>query len=204
MIWAILGLAAILELPAQNLQFHNSPSGTELKAYLTRKGSNLAGSAGTFVTEGAKWNLDPRLVVAIAGAETTFGKHLCGKNNAWNWFHKRTCKPSTFESYDEGIQTVTKWLRRAYVQKGYDTIPKIRARYCAEGCDNWVKLVTLFRSEMPGGAPNAAPPPPSVSQPQTPAARTGPPRPLGLPISLYLLGGAAALAVALTRLLHRE
>src|SRR5215468_6752241 len=118
-------------LCAQDLSFTNAPTADQARTYLTKKKSDLAVAADTFVEEGRTWNVDPRLIMAIAGAETTFAKHTCAKNNAWNWFHKKTCKPSEFESYDEGIKTVTKFMRRSYIQRGYSTIPLIRTRYCA-------------------------------------------------------------------------
>jgi hypothetical protein len=77
---------------------------------------------------------------------------------------------------------VTKYLRLGYINKGYNTIPLIRSKYCAEGCEHWIPNVTLFFGEMPtaGGAPTAptpvaptpvTPPPPApVSPAVTPPA----------------------------------
>jgi hypothetical protein len=113
--------------------------------------------------------VDPRLVVAIAGAESTFGKNLCTANNAWNWFHRRTCPPSAFQNFGEGIERVTKFLRRSYLNKGYTTIPLIQTKYCGSGCQNWTPLVTRFHSEMPSAAPAAQAP--QKSGPQPPALR---------------------------------
>jgi hypothetical protein len=42
--------------------------------------------------------------VAIAGAETGFGAHVCAANNAWNWFWGGTCAKSPFDSWDAGSQ----------------------------------------------------------------------------------------------------
>src|SRR5258708_14506884 len=127
----ILSRAAALLAPlaasAQDLSFGNAPTGAQVHEYLTRKKSDLAASSDAFVAEGRAWNVDPRLIIAIAGAETTFAKHLCGKNNAWNWFHNRTCKPSEFATFAERIGTVTKFMRKSYIQRGYNSIPLIRA-----------------------------------------------------------------------------
>ncbi len=47
----------------------------QLDAYLTTKGSPLVGRGTTFVAEAARVGLDPRLLVAISGAETSFGTY---------------------------------------------------------------------------------------------------------------------------------
>jgi len=198
---------------AQDLSFSNAPATGQARIYLEKKNSDLAGSAEVFVEEGRTWNVDPRLIMAIAGAETTFGKHTCAKNNAWNWFHKKTCKPSEFDSYGEGIKTVTKFMRRSYIQRGYSTIALIRTRYCAEGCDNWVKLVTLFHDEIPVSAatapvPSVRPTPtPTPAATPTPIAKPTPvptptatPHPLGLPLFVYCFAGAIIVGVWMHRL----
>ena len=216
MIVARLAMALIpLAAWAQDLSFDNSPNSDQVKEYLTKKKSDLAGAADKFVEEGRTWNVDPRLIMAIAGAETTFAKHLCGKNNAWNWFHKKTCKPSEFATFEEGIQTVTKWMRRSYIQRGYNTIPMIRTRYCAEGCDNWVKLVTLFHDEIPAGSssapvltpvppkPTAAPrptPSPTPAATPTPSTPSATPHPLGLPLFVYFFAGAIVVGLWIQQL----
>src|SRR5258708_28460522 len=101
----ILARAAALLIPfaasAQDLSFGNAPTGAQVHEYLTRKKSDLAASSDAFVAEGRAWNVDPRLIITIAGAETTFAKHLCANNNVWNWFHNRTRTPSEFAKYDE-------------------------------------------------------------------------------------------------------
>jgi membrane-bound lytic murein transglycosylase B len=61
-----------------------SPNGAQIAAYLQRKNSAMAGIGATLEDLARQYNLDPRLIVAIAGAETTFGKHVCAVNNAWN------------------------------------------------------------------------------------------------------------------------
>lgn len=63
-----------------------SPS--EIDIYLLGKSSPLADHGSVFVNNGLKFDVDPRLVIAIAGAETTFATNM-GCNapfNAWSWF----------------------------------------------------------------------------------------------------------------------
>lgn len=124
-----------------------------IDAYLTQKSSPLAGTGAAFVASGFSSNVDPRLIVAIAGAESSFGRFLCAPFNAWNWFWGGTCAASPFTSWQEGIATVTKYMRLSYLNKGYTTIPLIGSKYCASGCQNWVPNVSLFYGEL-GGDPS--------------------------------------------------
>lgn len=110
----------------------------------------LAGQGQVLLDRGREFGVDPRLIAAIAGAETTFGRHLCGTFNAWNWFWNGTCAASPFDTFQNGIRTVSKFMVKSYLRKGYTTIPQIGGKYCAEGCGNWVPLVTQFYSEMGG------------------------------------------------------
>lgn len=168
---------------AQLLDYSGAgPTGPQIDAYLNRKGSPMMGMGGAFANYGRTYNVDPRLVVAISGAETTFGKHLCAPHNAWNWFHHGNCPASPFSSYPAGAEEVTRFLRLSYLNKGYDTVPLIRAKYCAAGCENWVPLVMAFLDEMPAGplaaplpSPPAAPVPEPVPAPAPAGTTTGPP-----------------------------
>ena len=125
---------------------------SQIDTYLSQKVSPLAGTGRQHRDAGLAFQVDPRLVVAIAGAETTFGKRLCApnNNNAWNWFWCKRCSEATkcsgspFASWDEGIATVTKFLKKSYLEKGRTTFPKIAEIYCVRGCDDWVELVSRF------------------------------------------------------------
>lgn len=123
----------------------------DVDTYLDGKSSPLVGAGVVLVQQGSAWNVDPRLVIAIAGAESTFGNRVCGENNAWNWFHGRTCANSPFDSWSSGAATITKYLRLSYLNKGMTTVETIGARYCQSGCENWVPLVTRFYATELGG-----------------------------------------------------
>jgi hypothetical protein len=201
-----------------------APNAAQLEDYFKKKAPKLEGTGQDFVSLGKQYNVDPRLIAAIAGGETTFGKHVCAQNNAWNWFHRHTCPPSVFASYAEGIDRVSKFMRLSYINKGYDTIPKIRLKYCAVGCDNWIKLITQFHDEMPMAMPasvapsNPSPvtssPVPDKSAPSAPvpvktaakappAAPDNPGRLFGVPLFAVFYGGAAAVASMMLKLLGR-
>ncbi|MBC7461889.1 MAG: hypothetical protein H7287_11050, partial [Thermoleophilia bacterium] len=44
-------------------------SAAQLDAYLAGKGSPMAGSGNALMASGGRWQIDPRLIIAIAGAE---------------------------------------------------------------------------------------------------------------------------------------
>ena len=158
---ALIGLLCSFVFIAGHARILGEPNivASDIEAYLSRKPAppapTLAQSAKTFVEQGTMWRVDPRLIVAIAGAETTFGTMLCGRFNAWNWFWAGSCPQSTFRSWDEGINTVTKFVRKSYLDLGLTTIPAIRRKYCQEHCDNWTPNVTHFyRDELKGDTTN--------------------------------------------------
>jgi hypothetical protein len=127
---------------------------SQLDAYLTGKSSPIAGDGSVFLSNSVMYNVDPRLVAAIAGAESSFGTKWvnCPASgfNAWSWFYNGTCAKSPFASYSAGIATVSKFMRRSYLNKGRTSIALIGKRYCASGCQNWVPNVTNFYTQMGG------------------------------------------------------
>lgn len=131
--------------------------GTEIDSYLTGKNSSIAGNGNDFLSNGISYNVDPRLIVGIAGAESSFGTNwgacLPGGYNAWSWFWSGNgCAKSPFSSYTEGISAVTKGIRRSYLNKGYTTIGLIGGRYCASGCQGWIGNVTQPYLDLHGDA----------------------------------------------------
>jgi hypothetical protein len=135
-----------------------------IKQYLIGKASPLAPSANTFRAQGITYRVDPRLIVAIAGAETTFGKVICGDHNAWNWFwcrasspaceESKRCSGSAFSSWDEGVTVVTRFMEKSYFEEGLVTIPAIGRKYCPICDSTWVENVTRFYATELGGQPD--------------------------------------------------
>jgi len=125
--------------------------------------SPLVGSGTDFLANGATFGIEPRLIVAIAGQETSFGLHTCctRNNNAWNWFWcyasnscaGQPCQHSPFDSWGSGIKTVSKYMRKTYVNRGYNTIALIGHKYCVDNCSAWVGGVASFYAQL-GGDPD--------------------------------------------------
>jgi hypothetical protein len=130
-------------------------SSSKIRMFLSSKGSVLAETADTFVEQGKLNRVDPRLIIAIAGAETAFGTRLCAANNynAWNYFPSGQCQGSTFSSWNQGISTVTAYIRRRFVARTGEltTIEQIGSIYCpVGGCEAWAPNVTFFYKALGG------------------------------------------------------
>lgn len=138
-----------------------------IDAYLASKGSPMAGQGAAFVQSGMRWQVDPRLLVAIAGAESNFGQVTCGPNNAWGWACPND--PESFATWAAGIDTVTKGLRSYYLDEGRTSVTLIQQKYCPVGAANdptglnnhWSTNVTKFLTELGGNPGNVGPGPTS-------------------------------------------
>lgn len=125
-----------------------------LKSFLKTYNSPLVDHAVTFIREADKHNLDWRLVAAIAGTESTFGKHIPqGSYNAWGWGIPTGAQSGIgFDNWDHGIATVTQGLKERYVNKGSTTIPQIGRIYAASPV--WANHVEFFFDKITNYIPN--------------------------------------------------
>ena len=125
-----------------------------LTNYLKSQGSPLASHAGTFITVADKYNLDWRLLPAIAGKESTFGLYIPdGSYNAWGWgIPTGATSGKGFKSWDDGIETVGWGLRHKYFNQGLDTLSEIEAVYtppsAAQKSHPWMNGVNEFMLEI--------------------------------------------------------
>jgi len=111
-----------------------------LKNYLEKHNSPLAIYASDFVTYADIYGLDYRLVPAITGVESTFGKHIpVSSYNAYGWANGKY----SFTSWEDSIAHVSETLKKSYIDKGAPTITKIAKRY-APPSTTWGSNVTFF------------------------------------------------------------
>lgn len=163
---AALAVAPVGDAPAASSSTARSsgparglPTPAQVDAYLLSKGSPMAGQGAAFVASGGRWQLDPRLLVAIAGAESNFGQITCAPFNAWGWGCPNG--PYEFGSWADGIDTVAEGLRTNYLSEGRTTVALIHQKYAPIGAandptglnDNWTRNVSRFLIEQ-GGDPN--------------------------------------------------
>ncbi|OGH12725.1 MAG: hypothetical protein A2776_00340 [Candidatus Levybacteria bacterium RIFCSPHIGHO2_01_FULL_40_10] len=76
--------------------------------------SPLVDEASNYVKYAEEYGVDWRLLPAIAGLESSFGKHLMpGSHNAYGWGGGHIY----FESWEEGIMKINKAIRANYMDK---------------------------------------------------------------------------------------
>jgi RHS repeat-associated protein len=104
-----------------------------LDKYLQSKGDEMKGLGTHLISYGKRFDVDPRLLAALAGAESTFGKYITsGKHNAWNWlWNTKEPSKSDFESWETAIHSVSKGLRKSYLNSGFDTATTLYGKYCS-------------------------------------------------------------------------
>jgi hypothetical protein len=107
-------------------------------AFLRGHRSPMAESAGTFVAVADKYHLDWRLLVAIAGKESSFGLHTPSNSyNAWGWGIPTGAQSGlAFNSWNAGIETVGKGLRTKYYDQGFTSLAQIEASYTPPSAAN--------------------------------------------------------------------
>jgi hypothetical protein len=111
-----------------------------LRNFLEKYNSPLAAYADDFVTYADMNGLDYRLVPAISGVESTFGKFIPNNSfNAYGWANGEY----TFMSWEDSIAHVSETLKSAYIDKGAPTIAKIAKRY-APPSTTWGNGVKFF------------------------------------------------------------
>lgn len=153
-------LAALLVLGSLARPAAAAPSAAQINTFLEERQSPMAGMGEVFVSEGEAHGVNPAFLVAIAGAESSFGLYLYSENgdactnNAFNWFYGATWPQSDFASWPEAIDRVAQGLAgRLYYGSGLYSVEAIAPRYCPDGTGDWVANVDAFMTAL-GGDPS--------------------------------------------------
>lgn len=120
-----------------------------IRDYLIRYKSPLLGLEEYIVSKSDEYELDYRLIPAIAQQESNLCKIIPPNTyNCWGWgIHSKGTLG--FTSYEEAIDTVMKGLRKEYIDKGLTTPDTIWTKYTPSSPDGaWAKGVNSFMSEM--------------------------------------------------------
>lgn len=116
-----------------------------LAQYLARFDSPLQNHAQDFIDAANTYQLDWKLLPAIAGVESTFGKQIPGGFNAWGWGVYGT-QAVYFNSWRDGIFTIAKGLRENYLNKGLTDPFSINRVYAAS--PYWGGKVSSFMQDL--------------------------------------------------------
>lgn len=122
-----------------------------LSSYLSQFDSPLQYYAQDFIDAAKTYNLDWKLLPAIAGVESTFGKFIPGGYNAWGWGVYGN-QAIYFNSWKDGIFTVSKGLRENYLDKGLTDPYSINRMYAESR--SWGSKVTYFMQDLDKFAQN--------------------------------------------------
>lgn len=153
-----LAVCCVWLLPTHNrvAEAASSVSAAGIDQYLRSKGSPLAGYGYAFMGYGKQYNVDPRLIVAIAGAESSFGNNgSCAsqRHNAWGYGGGwPNCW--TFSSWEGAILQVSADVGKNYLplkSRIADFSNGHYPSYCVSGCEHWTSNVERFYEEQ-GGA----------------------------------------------------
>ena len=113
----------------------------ELQKFLKSHGSPMAPHAADIVAAAARYEVDHRLVVAIAGVESTFGRH-CRGFNAWGWNNGAT----KWASWPASIDSYTKAFARGYPDRA--DIKRFARRYNPNTPQQWASKVSYFMAAI--------------------------------------------------------
>jgi len=112
-----------------------------LRNYLEQFNSPLAPYAKDLVSNADENGLDYRLVPAISGVESTFGKNIPNDSyNAYGWANGNY----SFTSWPDSISQVSETLKSGYIDRGAPTIAKIAKRYAPPSTTWDITLNILF------------------------------------------------------------
>lgn len=124
-----------------------------LAAYLKQFDSPLQNHSQDFIEIADKYDVDWKLVPAIAGVESTFGKFIPGGHevkytsyNAWGWGASTPDVAIHFDSWKEAIDTVSKGLKENYIDKGLKDPYAMNRVYAAS--PTWGTKVDYFMKQI--------------------------------------------------------
>ena len=116
----------------------------KLTAFLEKYDSPLTSYVPDFIEMADKYQIDWKLLPAITGVESTFGKQIpSGSYNAYGWNNGNY----RFQSWENSIEIVSKALREKYYNRGLDNPYKIGPVY-APPSSTWAGKVSRFMNEI--------------------------------------------------------
>lgn len=114
-----------------------------LESVFEKYNSPLKGYASSYVSLADQYGIDWKLLPAIAGLESSFGKaQLAGSYNSYGWGGGRIY----FNSVEDGIDTVLNGLKTRYISRGATTVESIAYIYSESA--TWAPRVRKFMNEI--------------------------------------------------------
>ncbi|OGM75780.1 hypothetical protein A2382_00135 [Candidatus Woesebacteria bacterium RIFOXYB1_FULL_38_16] len=150
----VLGTQIYASLPETTPLFNLESNSTDARAeivrqYLQRYESPLSAQADIIVQMADKYDVDFRLITAIAQQESNLCKKIPEETyNCWGWgIHSKGTLG--FESFEHGIEVVTRGIRKDYYDLGYVTPLEIMSKWVPHSPQGaWAQGVQAFMQEM--------------------------------------------------------
>ncbi len=115
-----------------------------LKYFFRKYNSVLYDEAEFIVKMADQYKLDYRLIPAIAMQESNLCAHIYeGSYNCWGWGIYGN-KVTRFSSYDEAIETISRGIKKNYIDKGLTTPEEIMRKYTPPSDGSWSYGVNFF------------------------------------------------------------
>lgn len=122
-----------------------------IKKYLERYNSPLLPYADELLSASENYDVDYRLIVAIAQCESNLCKKSPpGSYNCWGFENGET----KFLSWEQALNQVAKTLREGYLDQGFETPEEIMVKYAPPSVEKggpWAKCVNQFIEELEYG-----------------------------------------------------
>ena len=122
------------------------PSAASLDAYLATKGSPMVGQGARILAVAKAYDLDPRLLVALSGAESRFGLDTKAAFNALGIMHHGKHIP--FPSYEDAFKSIAISLNNPANGYNLTSSTTIYGHYCFGLCGRGLHNLTTFMNEQ--------------------------------------------------------
>lgn len=118
----------------------------QIAAFLNQFRSPMEQHSHEIVRAANRYGVDPKLIVAIAGVESTFGRK-CRGYNAWGWNGGRT----RWSSWSESIEEYTRLLSENYPNR--DNVRRVARTYNPNTPEAWGRKVNYLMASIESTAP---------------------------------------------------
>ncbi len=115
---------------------------------------DLVGNVSDFIRVADRFNLDWRLLPAISGSESTFGKHTpsCANYNIFGWTSTSSpCGFWRFESYSDAINLVGEKIATKNAYSSFQRTGELKElafTYNPGGTEAWIEKVEFFMNKL--------------------------------------------------------
>lgn len=136
----------LLRLKESNTSTGTTPDPriSALKMVFRRYDSVLYDQADVIVRIADKYGLDYRIIPSIAMHESGGCKYAPSNSyNCWGYGIYGN-KITRFDSFPDAIETVTKGIKKNYIDKGLKTPEEIMQKYTPSSNGSWAKAVNFF------------------------------------------------------------